>query len=112
MRRYESILIADPYLTEDELEVLVDKVKDFLAKEKGEDISIQHWGKRKLAYDIKKKPRGSYILLNYRGEPELIRKFEAPFRIDEKVFRCQTIRVDENELTQLKEEDDSLEDIN
>lgn len=96
MRRYETILIADPDLPEDEMGVLIERIKNFLAKEKGEIIKLEQWGKRKLAYEIEKKNKGFYIFLDYLGNPELAHKFETSFRINEKVLRCQTIKVEED----------------
>jgi len=108
MRRYEAILITDPDLAEDEIDVLVEKMKEFIANEKGEDIKIEQWGKRKLVYEIKKKYKGFYFLINYRGNSELASKFETKFRINEKVLRCQTVRV--NKETPVEANDETPQD--
>ena len=64
MRRYETILIAHVDLAEDDLTALIDRCRTIITEQKGILVKVERWGKRKLAYLIKKQPRGFYILFD------------------------------------------------
>ncbi len=104
MQRYETILIIDPDLPEDEIEGIIEGVKEFFAQEGAEIIKVDQWGKRKLVYEIKKKHKGVYVLLDYQGESDIVHKFETKIQIDERIYRCQTIKIDKNAPREITEE--------
>ena len=87
MRKYESMLVFDPELTEEqavkENQVFLDLVKS----EGGEPLETAKWGKRKLAYEIKKKREGYYFVNNYNFDPQKIGELERHLRISEVVLR-------------------------
>ncbi len=87
MRKYESMLVFDPELTEEqavkENQIFLDLVKE----EGGEVLETAKWGKRKLAYEIKKKREGYYFVNNYNLDPLKIDEIERHLRISEIVLR-------------------------
>jgi small subunit ribosomal protein S6 len=72
MRRYETIFILDPDLEDEKTQSTVEKVKGIITQSSGEILKVEDWGKRKLAYDVRKKPRGHYILIHFSGSPALL----------------------------------------
>lgn len=93
MRKYETIYILQPDLSEDEIKVIADKVQDVIASYKGDFQRLEDWGIRKLAYTIKKFSRGRYLYLRYDGGSELIAELERRLRLDEKVLRYQSVNI-------------------
>ena len=57
MRRYETIFILDPDLEEEQTLSVIEKVKGIITQANGEILKVEDWGKRKLAYEVKKKPK-------------------------------------------------------
>ena len=59
MRRYETITIMDPDLSEDGRAPVLERIQDVITKEGGTLVEIDHWGNRKLAYEVRKKKPGA-----------------------------------------------------
>ena len=94
MRRYETIFISDPDLSETERGQLFEKTKKLIPDYNGMLVVFDEWGTKKLAYDIKKKNRGYYVLINYGGDGDLVDEMERSFRIDDRVLKFMTIVLD------------------
>jgi small subunit ribosomal protein S6 len=96
MNNYESIFIMDPDLEEAQAQATIEKVKGIITQNKGEIVKVEDWGKRKLAYDVKKKPRGHYILTTISGSPALLSELHRNFRVMDAVIKFQSVRLDEH----------------
>ncbi len=94
MKRYETVFIADPDITEDLRVQLFEKVKTLNTAEGGVLLEFDDWGNKKLAYEIRKKTRGYYVKLDYCGEGTLVKEMERSFKIDERILRFLTILLD------------------
>ena len=93
MRKYETIFILQPELSEDEIKSVTAKAEDVISSYKGDCLRMDDWGIRKLAYPIKKCARGRYYYLRFDGESALIAELERRLRLDEKVLRYQSINI-------------------
>jgi len=71
VREYETLYIITPGLAEEEQKNLVEAVAGIVKKSKGEIVKNDVWGKRKLAYPIKSKQEGVYVLLRYKAVAEV-----------------------------------------
>lgn len=94
MNRYETVFILTPVLSDDQMKETVEKFKGVLTQNGAEIVNEEEWGLKKLAYPIQKKSTGFYCLLEFKGEPTLVKKLETAFRRDEKVIRFLTFRLD------------------
>ena len=105
MRRYETFLIIDPDLSQDQREPITGRVEELIAQMDGFLISTDDWGERKLAYDIKKKRRGYYVRFDYCGLAPLVNEIERFFRIDDRALKYMTVLLNEDaDLEKIKEE--------
>ncbi len=105
MRRYETITIVDPDLSDQERAPLFERLKDLILQQGGFLVMLDEWGVKKLAYEIKKKPRGYYICLDYCGTGALVDEMERFFRIDDRVLKYMTVLLDKNvDIETIKEE--------
>ena len=94
MNNYETVFILTPVLSDDQMKEAVEKFKDVLKANNAEIVNEELWGLRKLAYPIQKKSTGFYVLVEFKGEPTIVKKLETAFRRDERVIRFLTFRLD------------------
>jgi small subunit ribosomal protein S6 len=99
MRKYETIFILDPDLQEEQAQSAIEKVKGIITQTNGEILKVEDWGKRKLAYEVKKKAKGHYILIHFSGTPALLSELERNFRVMDAVIKFQSVRLDERQVS-------------
>jgi small subunit ribosomal protein S6 len=105
MRRYETIVIIDPDLSDEERAGVLERTTELIPKEGGFLVMLDEWGIRKLAYEIKKKIRGYYVHIDYCGMGSLVDEMERFFRIDDKVLKFMTVLLEkEADVEKIKEE--------
>ena len=93
MRKYETIIILNPDLGEDDIKAVTGKVQDVITSFAGVLHRMDDWGIRKLSYSIKKCARGRYYFVRYDGAAPMIAELERRIRLDEKVLRYQTVNI-------------------
>lgn len=98
MGQYETIFIMTPLLTEEQMKDVAGKFRDYLTSNQAEVLHEENWGLRKLAYPIKKKSTGFYHLIEFKANPELIRKLEIEYRRDERIMRFLTVVEDKHAI--------------
>lgn len=94
MRNYESLYIIHPDVVGDELTAMVEKFQGILTDQAAEIYKLDNWGVRKLAYPIKKAERGCYVQTYFSAEPQVIAEFERRLRLDEKILRFLTVKLE------------------
>ena len=94
MNQYETVFILTPVLSDEQMKETVAKFKKLLADNGAEILNEEAWGLKKMAYAIQKKSTGFYCLLEFKGEPTIVKTLETGYRRDEKVIRYQTVRLD------------------
>jgi small subunit ribosomal protein S6 len=105
MRRYETIFIVDPDLSDEERSPLFERLKPLFPQLDGFLVMVEEWGTKNLAYEIKKKKRGYYVRLDYCGTGPLVNEIERFFRIDDRVLKYMTVLLEEDvDLESLKAE--------
>ena len=95
MRKYETFFIVDPDLPDETNSVLDNKVQSIVTSNGGEVLTYVPWGKRKLAYAIRKRTRGLYVLMEYAGGPTLVSELERNLRIDERILKFITVMLED-----------------
>ncbi|MDX2255977.1 MAG: 30S ribosomal protein S6 [Pseudanabaenaceae cyanobacterium bins.39] len=93
-RTYETMYILRPDLPDQDADAAIAKYQDFLVQQGSEDITIQHRGRRRLAYDIKGHREGIYIQLNYTAVPSTIESLEKTMRLGDDVIRYMTVKLE------------------
>jgi small subunit ribosomal protein S6 len=96
MRRYETIFIVRPNVAEDEIEAVINKTSSIIEGDGGTIIKIDKWGLKKLAYLIKKETQGYYVHIDYAAIPASVSELERIFRIDDKVLKYLTVKLDDS----------------
>ena len=104
MRRYETIVIFDPYQSTEVFEKHISKIEQLIKSHDGSVFETENWGKRHLAYEIKKKQQGIYVQFNFEADSTvLVKELEREFRLNESVLRYLTLKFDKKKLAFKKE---------
>ena len=98
MRTYETIIVLDPDLSDEDNEKVVKKIEGVIESQKGSIALVDHWGKRKLAYRVKKKFKGDYYRFVYYGSGNIISVLERNLRITEEVYKFLTVKIADEEI--------------
>jgi small subunit ribosomal protein S6 len=105
MRRYETFVIIDPDISQEQRAPVLERVNDLIAQQDGFLVYEDVWGERKLAYEIRKKERGFYVRFDYCGLAPLVNEIERFFRIDDRALKYMTVLLDKDvDLEKVKEE--------
>ncbi len=91
MRKYETIFILDSLLKSEEIDAIVSKFERFISANGGQIDVVERWGKKRLAYEIKKRQYGYYVLIRFDGPPAMIKSLEREYRLNESVLRYKTL---------------------
>lgn len=102
MNIYENIVIFDSNLSDEEAESAVAKIKEIVTGSSGEVLKVDMWGRRKLAYEIKKRKKGIYVLLLCKTPPETIKKLEDFYRVFDIVIKYMIIKLDSKQVRDLE----------
>ena len=101
MRDYELVYILDPDLTEESVSALMERFKT-LAENQGADIkSHERWEKRRLAYEIKRKREGTYVVMELTASPAAVHEMDRILKITDGLLRHQIVRAEAFRSTEL-----------
>ena len=92
LHEYEMVLIISPEVVDEKFDAAIDNVSRFITDNGGSFSEVEKWGKRKLAYPIKRQLEGSYVLTRFSLKPALSKELEAKLEISEEVLRHLLIK--------------------
>ncbi|MDP3058504.1 MAG: 30S ribosomal protein S6 [bacterium] len=95
MRKYETMFILSTDFSRDQITETVERFKAIITNNGGQIDKAVEWGKRRLAYEVKKQREGFYVLINFTAEPGVEKELERVFNINEGVIRYLIIRLEE-----------------
>lgn len=93
MRPYEVMFILDASLEEDAISAVVDRATGLLSKDGGSTPRVDHWGRRRLAYEIEHRSEGYYVLIEATAEPAVVSELDRMFSLTDEVMRHKVIRI-------------------
>ncbi len=94
MNKYELAVVFSPLLDEENLKLELEKVEALVTRFGGTIDKVDNWGKKRLAYPIKKQNEGFYYFINFQSEGSTPAEIESRIRIIENVYRYLIIRTD------------------
>ncbi len=95
-RQYEVVFIVDPSADDDEVTRLTEALKQIAVDQGGVVTKAESMGRRQLAYEILRKTEGSFVLLEIEGSGREIAELERRMRVNDRIIRYLTVRVDED----------------
>jgi small subunit ribosomal protein S6 len=96
VRNYEVVFVAAPTLTSEELDGFINHIQSVVEGKNGKVVKVDNWGKKSLAYKIKKFREGYYVVLSIEGDGSTIAELERRFRVTDYIIRFISVRVDED----------------
>ena len=95
MRPYEVMAIFDAGLEDDAIGTVVDRVTGLLSTRGGAIGAVEHWGRRRLAYELQHRSEGYYVLIQATAEPDVVSEVDRVLSLADEVLRHKVIRVPE-----------------
>lgn len=96
VKQYETVFIATPVLSEQQMKEAVAKYTKLIADNGGEVVYEEDWGLRQLAYPIQHKTSGFYYLIQFKADPSFIATLETQYFRDERIIRFLTVALDKH----------------
>jgi small subunit ribosomal protein S6 len=95
LRDYELVVILSPNIGDDTVSESIERVHEAIRTRGGEIVDMNHWGRRRLAYPIKRHFEGNYVVSQIRLDPQRVSDLEGSLRISEEVIRHLVIQAGE-----------------
>ena len=97
VRPYEVLYILDPDLSDEDITSTMEKYKSVVEEQGGEVENVNRWDKRRLAYEVKGRVEGIYVLMNFSGENKVQAELDRLMKIADDVIRHIIVRRDEKQ---------------
>jgi small subunit ribosomal protein S6 len=101
-KMYESAVLINAALEEDQIQSIISRIKELISSNDGEITDIEDWGRKRLAYMIKKSKIGYYIIFQFNAYPQIISTLEKFYKLDENILRYLSIKLTKNALEQIE----------
>jgi small subunit ribosomal protein S6 len=95
MRNYEFTFIVHPDVEDEGIAGVTERVSQFIADGGGQVTSVDHWGRRRLAYPIQKQTEGYYVLMQVQLDPKSIGELERNLKLTEEILRHLLVRAED-----------------
>jgi small subunit ribosomal protein S6 len=99
---YESAVLINAALEDEQIQSIISRIKEILTSNNGEIKEIEDWGRKRLAYTIKKSKIGYYIIFRFNAFPDIISTLERFYKLDESILRYLTINLSQSALEQIE----------
>ena len=97
MRPYEAMVIFDADLDEETIRADVARFLETATTEGGEPGAVDHWGRRRMAYEMKRRTEAYYVVLQFRSEPKALDEFNRAVSLSDEVIRHRTVQIPEGQ---------------
>lgn len=92
VRQYEVMFVLDPKLDESEIQQVVDRFVGVVTARGGEATKVDHWGRRRLAYEIDHKTEGYYVLADLKADGDTVNELDRVLKLADEAMRHKIIR--------------------
>jgi len=98
VRSYQSVLILKPDFDEAQVDSALEAITGLIQSHDGECLKVDKWGKKRLAYKVRKNRFGYYLNIDHTCENEKVPSLEAKYKLFDPILKFMVIRLDEKEL--------------
>jgi len=110
LRPYQSVLILKPDFDETQIGECLEKITDLIKSQGGACLKVDKWGKKRLAYKVKKNRFGYYLNIYHTCENEKVPSLEAKYKLYEAIIKFMVLRLDDKELERAMSNGDEAEE--
>ena len=107
-KMYESAVLINAALEEDQIQSIISRIKELISSNDGEIKDVKDWGRKRLAYMIKRSKIGYYIIFQFNAYPQIISPLEKFYKLDENILRYLNIKLTKNALEQIEKNKEQL----
>ena len=107
-RTYESVVIINAALEDEQIDATIARIQETITTHGGELIELDKWGRKRLAYPIKKAKSGYYAVYRFSASTDLIAILERNYRLDENIIRYLTIVLDKFALEAIAKQKEAV----
>ena len=104
MPLYESIFIVRPSLSDEDTEKVLGKMKGVLEKSGATLVKLENWGRKKLAYEVKRERKGTFVYLNFESSGNAVGDLERSYRFEDSIIKFMTVKQEESANQKQKSE--------
>ena len=101
-RVYESAVLMNAALEDEAIQTVISRIKETVSSNGGEIREVEDWGRKRLAYIVKKNKIGYYVFFRFSAPPDLIPKLERFYQLDDNILRYLTIKLTSEALEQIE----------
>lgn len=95
MELYESLFIIRPSLSDEDTTALIDKMKGVAEKSGATMMRAENWGRKRLAYEVKRERKGTYAFFYFKGQGPVVGELERAYRLEDSIIKFLTVRLEE-----------------
>jgi small subunit ribosomal protein S6 len=99
---YESAVLINAALDDEQIDGIIARIKENIVNNGGEIREVENWGRKRLAYTVKKSKIGYYTIFRFEAPSSIVSKLERFYTLDEYVLRFLTIHLDNDALQQIE----------
>lgn len=99
---YESAILINAALDDQQIESIITRVKDLITTNGGEIRDFENWGRKRLAYPIEKSKIGYYAIFRFDAPGDIVAKLERSYNLDEQILRFVNLKLSKDALEQLE----------
>ena len=111
LRPYQSVLILKPDFDEAQVGECLEKITDLIKSHGGACLKVDKWGKKRLAYKVKKNRFGYYLNIYHTCENEKVPSLEAKYKLYEAIIKFMVLRLDDKELERAMGNGEETEEV-
>jgi small subunit ribosomal protein S6 len=110
LRSYQSVLILKPDIDEARVDEALEKIGELIKSNGGASLKVEKWGKKRLAYRVKKNRFGIYLNIYHTLEPTNITELETKYKLYDLIIKYMVVRLEDDELERALGKDNTLDD--
>lgn len=99
---YESAILINAALEDNQIENVINRVKEFITTNGGQIHDFENWGRKRLAYPVEKSKIGYYAIFRFEAPGSIVSKLERFYNLDEHILRYLTIKLSKEALEQIE----------
>jgi len=99
---YESAVLINATLDDQQIELILSRIKDFITNNGGQIRDVENWGRKRLAYTVEKNKIGYYVIYRFDAPGDIVAKLERTYSLDEQILRYITLKLNNDALEQLE----------
>jgi small subunit ribosomal protein S6 len=109
---YESAVIINAALEDEQIDSVISHIKETISHNGGEIREIENWGRKRLAYMVKKSKIGYYVFFRFNAPSSIVSKLERTYVLDEHILRFLTIKLDNDAIEHIEKNKKVSQDEN